>query len=28
MEEIRRGIAQLRRARRSYTLEELFHGED
>jgi prevent-host-death family protein len=28
MEEIRRGIAQLRRTRRTYTLEELFNSED
>jgi antitoxin YefM len=28
MEEIRRGIARLRRTRRTYTLEELFNSED
>jgi len=28
MKEIRRGIAQLRRTRKTYTLDELFPGED
>jgi prevent-host-death family protein len=28
MDEIRRGIAQLRRSRRTYTLKELFDSED